>query len=109
MPRSSSRETISSTITRISCRGNPRSRSAMTVLGRAANAVTDRTSDAAVHCRDAPVMIIHEFLTGLYGVEAAPERLDELETRAASALVQRILALDPRPLREARSPARRLV
>ena len=54
-------------------------------------------------------LVIHPFFAQLYGLAPAAVRLDELETRTASAMVDRILALDSRPLGEPRPPERRFV
>jgi len=60
-------------------------------------------------CRGVQGLVVHPFLAHLYGLAPAAVRLDELEIRAASAMVSRILALDPRPLAEPRPPELRLV
>jgi Transglutaminase-like superfamily len=53
---------------------------------------------------------VHEFLTAsLYGVEVPPARIDEVETRPASAIVDTIQRLDGRPLAEVRPPERRMI
>jgi hypothetical protein len=54
-------------------------------------------------------LIVHEFWAGLYGVEIPAPRAAELEIRAASAMLERIVGLDPRPLTQARPPERRIV
>jgi Transglutaminase-like superfamily len=53
-------------------------------------------------------LILHEFWADRYGVEIPPARADEVETRAASAMVELILRLDPAPLSTARPPERRM-
>ena len=58
-------------------------------------------------CRVVQGLVIHPFMGALYGLAPQAVRPDELEIRAASALVDRILALDPRPLAEPRPPERR--
>jgi Transglutaminase-like superfamily len=60
-------------------------------------------------CGVARGVIVHEFLaSSLYGVEIAPARADEVETRPAAAIVEGIQHLDQRPLVEARPPERRM-
>ena len=54
-------------------------------------------------------LVVHPFLAHLYGLEPAAVRLDEVEVRRASHMVDRILALDARPLHEPRPPERRFV
>ena len=46
-------------------------------------------------------LILHEFWAGHYGVEIPPNRADEVETRAVSAMVELIRRLDPAPLDDA--------
>ena len=81
--------------------------------------LTDLTKHAA-HLRDLPValpdlcrvvqgLVVHPFMGHLYGLTPSAIRLDELETRPAAAMVDRILALDPRPLAQPRPPERRFV
>jgi hypothetical protein len=60
-------------------------------------------------CRVVQGLVIHPFLAHLYGLAPGAIRHDELETRTASAMIDRMLALDPRPLAEPRSPERRFV
>lgn len=69
-------------------------------------ALPDSLSDL---CRVVQGLVVHPFLAHLYGLAPAAVRLDELEIRAASAMVSRILALDPRPIGEPRPPERRVV
>jgi hypothetical protein len=54
-------------------------------------------------------VVVHPFLAHLYGLPASALRLDELEIRRVSDMVERILALDARPLAEPRPPERRMV
>ena len=60
-------------------------------------------------CRVVQGLVVHPFLAHLYGLTAGALRHDDLEIRGASEMIDRILALDPRPLGEARSPERRFV
>ena len=54
-------------------------------------------------------LVVHPFLAHLYGLAPGTLRLDDLEIRGASEMVDRILDLDPRPLAEPRSADRRFV
>jgi len=54
-------------------------------------------------------LVVHPFLGHLYGLDPAAVRLEELEIRPASKMIDRVLALDPRPIGEPRPPERRLV
>lgn len=54
-------------------------------------------------------LVIHPFLPSLYGLDAKHLRHDELETRDAARVLDRIAALDARPLAEPRPPERRFV
>ena len=77
----------------------------------------DPGSDALEHLPTDPValvpvvqgLILHEFWASGYGVEIPPARANEVETRAASAMVELILRLDPAPLRTPRPPERRMI
>jgi transglutaminase superfamily protein len=60
-------------------------------------------------CRVVQGLVVHPFLAHLYGLTPGAIRLDELETRTAVAMVDRVLALDARPLSEPRAPERRFV
>ena len=60
-------------------------------------------------CRVVQGLVVHPFLAHLYDLAPTALRADELEIRAASAMVDRILALDARPLGEPRSPELRFV
>jgi len=60
-------------------------------------------------CRVVQGLVVHPFLSHLYGLAPATLRHDELEMRAASEMVDRALVLDSRPLAEPRPPERRIV
>ena len=81
--------------------------------------LTDLTAHGS-HVRELPValrdlcgvvqgLVVHPFLAHLYGLTPAALRLDELEIRTASEMVNRVLALAARPISEPRSPELRLV
>ena len=52
--------------------------------------------------------LIHEYAAGQYGVDIPPERTSEKHLRRLEEMLDRLLALDGRPLAEQRSPNRRL-
>src|SRR5207244_11964119 len=54
-------------------------------------------------------LVVDPCLAHLYGLEPTALRHDELEIRAAAAMLDRMLALDSRPLEEPRPPERRFV
>lgn len=53
-------------------------------------------------------LLIHEHITGPYGVTLTEERRASVHVRPAAALLERMLAEDSRPLTVAREPAERL-
>jgi hypothetical protein len=80
-----------------------------TDLGPHAARVSALPDGLADLCRVVQGLVVHPFLAHLYGLDPSLIRLDELETRPAAAMVDRILALDSRPLGEPRPPERRFV
>ena len=60
-------------------------------------------------CQVVQGLIVHPFHAGLYGLTPQAVRQDEVQIRSASAMLDRILALDPRPLSTPRPPERRFV
>ena len=60
-------------------------------------------------CRVVQGLIVHPFHAELYGLTPQALRQEELQIRSASAMLDRILALDPRPLSSPRPPERRFV
>ena len=60
-------------------------------------------------CRVVQGLVVHPFLAHLYGLTPAALRQEDLEIRRASEMVDRMLALDPRPLGEPRPAERRFV
>jgi hypothetical protein len=81
----------------------------LTDVGAHAARVRDLPVDLSELCRVVQGLIIHPFLAHLYGLASAAIRLDELEIRGTAPMLDRILALDARPLDEPRSPERRFV
>jgi hypothetical protein len=60
-------------------------------------------------CRVVQGLVIHPFLSQLYGVAPSALRLDELETRRAADMLARMVERDARPLSEPRRPEARFV
>ena len=60
-------------------------------------------------CQVIQGLIVHPFHAELYGLTPDALRQDEVQIRSASAMLDRILALDPRPLSSPRPPERRFV
>lgn len=60
-------------------------------------------------CRVVQGLVLHVFWAERYGVTLRPERQAEVQLRWVAPQLRRILALDSRPLAEARPPERRLV
>jgi transglutaminase superfamily protein len=60
-------------------------------------------------CRIVQGLVVHPFLAHLYGLDPATLRQDELQIRRATSMLDRMLAVDPRPLPEARPPQGRFV
>lgn len=54
-------------------------------------------------------LVVHEFLLSAYGLEPREDRAGEVHLRPAAAVLDRIRALDLRPLTEPRPPERRFV
>jgi Transglutaminase-like superfamily len=82
----------------------------MTRLEPSPTAARGLPDDPLGLCGIARSLIVHEFMTSsLYGVEVPADRGNEVETRPASAIVDCILRLDPRPLVEPRPPERRMI
>lgn len=81
----------------------------MTALDPDSDAFQQLPTDPVARGAVAQGLLLHEFWADRYGVEIPPTRADEVETRAASAMVERILTLDPAPLSTARPPDRRMI
>src|SRR3989449_3881735 len=60
-------------------------------------------------CRVVQGLMVHPFLARLYGLAPQALRQDDLQTRSASEILDRVLGVDPRPLSEPRLPERRFV
>jgi len=71
--------------------------------------VRDVPEDLAALCRIVQGLIIHPFHAKLYGLEPQSLCQDDVQIRSASEMLDRVLALDARPLSEERPPDRRFV
>lgn len=81
----------------------------LTDLGAHASRVLDLPDGLPDLCRVVQGLVVHPFLGHLYGLEPAKMRHAELELRPVAEMIERALALDPRPLATARAPERRIV
>jgi len=81
----------------------------MTALQLTPDLARGLPADPVAMCAVVSGLVLHEFWAALYSVEVPDARLGELETRPASAMVELIVGLDPRPLSEPRPPERRMV
>lgn len=69
----------------------------------------DMADDVASVVRVVQGLLIHEGLTGVYGVTLPTERIVEKQIVGARALLAQAARLDSRPITEARAPERRVV
>ncbi|MGH7290667.1 MAG: transglutaminase domain-containing protein, partial [Myxococcota bacterium] len=81
----------------------------LTSLGAHAARVRDLPLDLAELCRVVQGLVVHPFLGQLYGLDPTAMRQDELQTRSAGEMLDRILALDAAPLAKPRPPEQRFV
>lgn len=81
----------------------------LTEPGAMAPLLSDLPRDLDALVRVVQGLIIHPFWTERYGVTLDPARQSELQIRALSAKLERIVELDARPLSEPRPLDRRLV
>lgn len=81
----------------------------LTDPGPYAAALDGLPTDIADLCRLVQGVMIHVFWADQYGVHLSPQRQAEVQLRRVDRQIERLLALDPRPLTEARPPERRLV
>ncbi len=66
-------------------------------------------TEVAELCKVVQGLILHIFWADQYGVTLPPQRQEEVQLRFVARQLERIVALDPRPLTEARLPETRLV
>jgi hypothetical protein len=81
----------------------------LTGLGAHAARVRDLPDGLPDLCRVAQGLVIHPYLAHLYGLQPGDVSLADTEIRPVGEILDRVLALDPRPLDMARPPARRMV
>jgi Transglutaminase-like superfamily len=82
----------------------------LTDPGPAAAALGGLPADVPALARIVQGLVYHYFADeAMYGWKPPKDRVVEIDTRHAAAMLARLLALDPRPLAEPRSPERRLV
>lgn len=81
----------------------------MTTPGPHAGLLQELPTDLPSLVRTVQGLLIHVFWADQYGVRLDETRRDEVQLRDAASKLARIVALDPRPLTEAREPACRLV
>lgn len=77
--------------------------------GDAAALADGAPDDVASVVRLVQGLLIHEGLTGLYGVTTAPERAGEKQLHGAAAMLHQAAWLDRRPLDAPRSPEHRVI
>ena len=81
----------------------------MTAVDRHAPTVDPLPSDVVALVRILQGVAIHEYMAPVYGLTIPEERKAESHIRRADEMLDRILALDARPLSMARPPGKRLV
>ena len=82
---------------------------AMSGPGRHAQALSALPSDVGELSRIIQGLVIHQYMADAYGFTVPEKRKEESHLRPAEALLDRILALDGRPLSAARPPDKRVV
>ncbi len=86
-----------------------RTQSTITQPGKQSALFTDLPQSIEELCKIVQGLLIHYRAGDLYGCQITPEREREIDTRYIERMLERIVALDPRPLSEARTPQQRLV
>ncbi|HEV8714302.1 MAG TPA: transglutaminase domain-containing protein [Candidatus Binatia bacterium] len=82
----------------------------MTEAGKYTSTLRELPRDVAKLCEIIQGLLIHRHLAQqLYGVQFSPERVDETHIRPLAEMLERITALDERPLTASRTPEKRLV
>jgi hypothetical protein len=82
---------------------------AMTSAARFASLFDELPRDPAGLARIVQGLVLHEFASDWYGVSMTDERRSESHIRPVQRMLERLLALDNRPLSVARPPEKRLV
>jgi hypothetical protein len=80
-----------------------------TELGRHEALARGLPAELGALCRVVQGLLVHPFLGRLYGLEPNPRRQGELELRSVQDMLDRVLALEAKPLSVARAPAQRLL
>jgi len=83
--------------------------STITSPGQHTSMLDQLPDDIATLAGIVPGLSIHEYMASGYGVTIPPERQSESHIRRLAKMLERILAMDDRPLTEARPPEKRLV
>jgi hypothetical protein len=84
--------------------------SVLTEPGRHAALLRDVPDDVGAIAKMVQGLCIHDFVAEpMYGFSVPASRAGEIHTRGVEAMLDRILAIDPRPLTQARPPEKRLV
>ena len=82
---------------------------AMTAMGNHARLFDELPGDVAALSSVVQGLQIHEFMAAAYGFEVPEKRRAESHLRSVGVMLERLLALDERPVATARPPERRLV
>ena len=80
-----------------------------TDLGAYAALARELPEDLAALCRIVQGLVVHPYLGHLYGLQPNPSRLGELELRPVQEMLDRVLALEAKPLASPRAPSHRLL
>jgi len=80
-----------------------------TDLGAHEALARDLPEDLGGLCRVVQGLVVHPFLGQLYGLAPNPRRQGELELRSVKEMLDRVLALDAKPLSAPRAPGDRLL
>ena len=76
----------------------------LSAAGKHARLLTGLPRDVAELAKMVQGLLIHEHMTEAYGVKLPPERHAQAHVRPLEAMLDRIVAADPRPLSAARAP-----
>jgi transglutaminase superfamily protein len=82
---------------------------ALTQPGAYSELLDDMPADIAGLCRVVQGLMLHIFWAERYGVQLPEHRQEEVQLRSVAEKLQRIIALDPRPLTDARPLDARLI
>ena len=81
----------------------------LSAAGKHAPLLKNLPRDVGALARVVQGLLIHEHMTEAYGVKLSPERHAEAHVRPLEAMLDRIVAADPRPLSAQRAPEGRYV